>query len=305
MKIQTVRGEIPPSQLGITSCHEHLLWVVPAPFSGGDPDLGFEDINQAVSELQYFSEAGGNAVVEMTTSEIGRNPQALKSISEKTNVHIIAASGHHKDKFSAASLRGRSVDQIAQGIITDIMVGMDGTSIKAGVIKAATSHQEATESERRVIHAIGLAHLTTKTPVSTHTEEGTFALEQIDLLTQAGVSADHLLIGHLDRDLPMDTYLEIADRGVWMGFDQIGKTKYWADEERAKLIYYLFQHGYGGRMLLSGDTARKSARHAFNPVVDGMAHMLMGFKKLLLGVGLNEEHLEQMLVKNPAVFFAF
>lgn len=304
MKIQTVRGEIQPSQLGITSCHEHLLWAVPAPYAGGDPDLGFEDPDQAVFELLYFSEAGGSAVVEMTTSEIGRSPQALKTISEKTNVHIIAASGHHKDKFSAASLQGRSVDQIAQGIIADIMVGMDGIAIKAGVIKAATSHQEATESERRVIQAVGLAHLTTKAPVSTHTEEGTFALEQIDLLMQAGVGADNLLIGHLDRNLPMDTYLKIADRGVWMGFDQIGKTKYWADEERARLIHTLFQHGYR-RILLSEDTARKSSWHAFNPVVDGMAHVLKGFKKLLLGAGLGEEHLEQLLVKNPAVFFAY
>jgi predicted metal-dependent phosphotriesterase family hydrolase len=304
MKIQTVRGEIQQSQLGITSCHEHLLWAVPTPYAGGDPDLGFEDPDQAVFELLYFSEAGGSAVVEMTTSEIGRSPQALKALSEKTNVHIIAASGHHKDKFSAASLQGRSVDQIAQGIIADIMVGMDGSAIKAGVIKAATSHQEATESERRVIEAVGLAHLTTKAPVSTHTEEGTFALEQIDLLTRAGVSADHLLIGHLDRNLPMDTYLKIADRGVWMGFDQIGKTKYWADEERARLIQYMFQHGHR-RILLSGDTARKSSWHAFNPVVDGMAHVLKGFKKLLLDVGLSEEHLEQLLVKNPAAFFAY
>ena len=304
MKIQTVCGEIPPSQLGITSCHEHLLWAVPAPYAGGDPDLGFEDPDQAIFELQYFSEAGGKAVVEMTTPEIGRNPQALKAISEKTNVHIIAASGHHKDKFSAASLQDRSVDQIAQSIITDITDGMDGTAIKAGVIKAATSHQEATESERKVIQAIGLAHLTTKAPVSTHTEEGTFALEQIDLLSRAGVSADHLLIGHLDRNLPMDTYLKIADRGVWMGFDQIGKTKYWADEERARLIQYLFQRGYS-RILLSGDTARKSSWHAFNPGVDGIAHVLMGFTKLLLGVGLGEEHLNQLLVKNPALFFAY
>ncbi len=302
-KIHTVCGEISPDLLGKTNCHEHLLWRVPEPFT--DDDLGFDDSVRAVQELEYFSSAGGGALVEMTTEEIGRDPQALKAISEKSGVHVIAASGHHKEKFSSSILKDRSIDEIALKIIGDISVGMDGTGIKAGVIKAATSHHTATESERKVIQAVGLAHQATKAPVSTHTEEGTFALEQINLLLEAGVPSECLLIGHLDRNLSLDTYRRIADSGVWMGFDQIGKTKYWADEERAELVSSLVAAGHVGRILLSSDTARKSSWHVYNSSVDGIAHVLMNFTNMLHGVELSEAHLHQILVTNPALFFAF
>ncbi len=305
MKIQTVRGEISLTQLGKTNCHEHLLWYVPRPFAGEDPDLGFDDSAKAIMELRHFAAAGGGAVVEMTTAEIGRDPLNLRNISEQTGVHIIAASGHHKDKFSASSLEKRSVDDIAQKIIEDISVGIDGTLIKAGVIKAATSHHAATESERKVIRAIGLAHQSTDAPVSTHTEEGTFALEQIELLLQAGVRANRLLIGHLDRNLPRETYIKIAAKGVWMGLDQVGKTKYWADEERAKLVNVLVETGHIGQILLSSDTARKSSWHAYNPSVDGIANVLMKFTELLREKGLRDIDLQQLLVNNPAKFLAY
>ena len=305
MKIRTVLGDIAPSELGITTCHEHLLWTVPEPYAGEDPDLGFDSIPAAITELQYFKASGGNALVEMTTAEIGRAPLNLHQISETAQVHIIATTGHHKDKFSARMLKGGSVEEIAAGIIHDINDGMNGTNIKAGVIKAATSKNVATETEQHVIEAVGLAHQATEAPVSTHTEEGTFAIEQAQLLMQAGVSAERLLIGHLDRNLPRATYFALANMGIYLGFDQIGKAKYWADSERAMLIKELISAGFVRQIMLSGDTARKSAWHTHNPSVDGIAYLLLDFVPLLRDAGVSEAHLHTMLVENPANFLCF
>ena len=305
MKIRTVLGDIAPSELGITTCHEHLLWTVPEPYAGEDSDLGFDSAPMAVTELQYFKAAGGNALVEMTTAEIGRDPLDLGQISETAQVHIIATTGHHKDKFSAWMLKGRSVEEIAAGIIYDINAGMNGTSIKAGVIKAATSKNVATETERHVIEAVGLAHQATGAPVSTHTEEGTFALEQVQLLMRAGVPAHRLLIGHLDRNLPRETYFSLANMGIYLGFDQLGKAKYWADSERVKLIREFVAAGFVRQIMLSGDTARKSAWHAYDSKVHGIAHLLAGFVPLLREAGLSETELNVMLIENPMKFLSF
>ena len=113
MHIRTVLGDIPPGEMGITACHEHLLWVVPEPYAGEDPDLGFDSVPAAVDELRHFKRLGGAALVEMTTAEIGRHPQGLAQISRAAGVHVIAAAGHHKAKFSAAALEGQTVEQIA------------------------------------------------------------------------------------------------------------------------------------------------------------------------------------------------
>jgi phosphotriesterase-related protein len=305
MFVRTVLGDIPASELGTTTCHEHLLWAVPEPYADEDPDLGFDSLPAAVAELRHFKSAGGDALVEMTTAEIGRGPCELRQISLASHVHVIAATGHHKEKFSATSLGGKSVDEIAARIMADIHTGMEDTDIRAGVIKAATSTNAATESELRVIQAVGIAHTATGVPVSTHTEAGTFAIEQARLLHEAGVPFEKMLIGHLDRGLPRDTYYELADLGIYLGFDQIGKEKYWPDSERVRLIRELIGTGHVQQILLSGDTARKSAWHIHNSRVEGIAHLLRRFVPALRKAGVSEGDIHRMLVSNPARFLAF
>ncbi len=177
--------------------------------------------------------------------------------------------------------------------------------IRAGVIKAATSQNTASESELQVIQAVGLAHKATRAPVSTHTESGTFAIEQMQLLQQAGVPAERLLIGHLDRNLPRETYFTLASAGVYLGFDQIGKNKYWSDEERVKLICELINAGYVRQIMLSGDTARKSAWHTHNSRVEGIAHLLTRLVPALQNASVSEKNIHTLLVENPARFLAF
>jgi len=305
MKIRTVLGDISPTELGTTICHEHLLWVVPEPYTDEDPDLGFDSIPAAVAELRHFKAAGGSALVEMTTAEIGRSPTELRQISEAAAVHVISATGHHKEKFSASAVNGKSVDELAARIIHDITSGMAGTEIKAGVIKAGTSLNTATESERRVIDAVGLAHKVTSAPVSTHTEAGSFAIEQAKLLNDAGVPFERILIGHLDRGLPRETYLTLGRMGVYLGFDQIGKNKYWPDAERVALIKDLIAAGHVNQILLAGDTARKSAWHIHNPRTNGLAHIMLNFAPMLREAGVSEKHIHSMLNENPARFLAF
>lgn len=305
MTIRTVLGDIPPSELGVTACHEHLLWTVPEPYADEDPDLGFDSIPAAVAELRYFRAAGGNALVEMTTAEIGRSPRELCQISQAAGVHVIAVSGHHKEKFSARAVAGKSVKAIAARIVKEIREGMDGSGIRAGVIKAATSAHGASESERRVIQAVGIAHQETGAPVSTHTEAGTFAIEQAELLLEAGVRPEKLLIGHLDRGLPTEIYLELARMGVYLGFDQVGKEKYWPDSERVELVRRLIEAGFTRQVLLSCDTARKSTWHVHNPRAEGLAHLLVKFIPALRQSRVSEADIETMLTQNPARFLAF
>lgn len=305
MAVQTVLGLVPAHELGITACHEHLLWHPPDASALEDSDLGLDSIPAAVAELRYFRSLGGSAVVEMTTAEIGRAPLELSQISQATGVHIIIATGHHKEKFSAASLENQSVDQIAERMIREITIGIGETGIRAGVIKAATSLHQATEVEKRVIQAAGLAHQKTGAPVSTHTEAGTFALEQADMLLSAGVAPDKLLIGHLDRNLPREVYFQLAKRGVWLGFDQIGKEQYWQDEQRALLIRDLIAAGHLNHILLSGDRARKSSWKVHNPQSLGIGYLLLNFVSRLKNLGLDEAAIHTLLVENPARFLDF
>jgi predicted metal-dependent phosphotriesterase family hydrolase len=303
--IRSVLGDIKTTQLGLTLSHEHLLWSIPEPFKDEDPDLGFDDPEMAINELKLFQRVGGAAIVEMTTAEIGRKPEDLVNISRASDIHILAATGHHKDKFSRLPLAELSVEAIMEKITREINVGIDGTDIKAGVIKAATSKDQATPSERKVIQAVGQAFKETGAPVSTHTEAGTFALEQIKLLMDAGVPPERMLIGHLDRGLPEQLYLAIARTGVYLGFDQIGKEKYWLDSERIRIIMTLVIAGYTNRILLSGDMARKSNWISYGPECGpGLAYIPTRFQSKLIKAGIPKDLLHEVMLENPSRFFA-
>ncbi len=304
--IHTVLGNIEPADLGITYGHEHLLFQPHEPLRSQDPDMALDDLDAAVREARLFSGAGGRCLVEMTTVDLQRDPNGLKTVSQSSGVHVIAATGFNKAKFCEAFVSGRSVEQLASDMVRDLLVGMDGTPIRAGLIKASSSKDTMTPVEENVFRAAALAHERTGAPVSTHTEAGTFALEQIDLLTRGGVPPQRMLIGHLDRKLEWETLLAVARRGVFMGFDQISKEKYFPDSARIAMIKRLVEAGHAGQILLGGDLARKSYWPSYGfGKGPGLTYILWRFVPWMLEAGIPLDAVEQMLVRNPARLFAW
>jgi len=305
-RIQTVLGSISPDELGITYSHDHLLWCPPPPYAAQDPDLRLDSIDVAVQELSTFKAAGGQAFVEMSTPDVNRDPEGLREISKKSGVHVIAVTGHHKDKFSRHMVSDQTVSELVDTMVGDLTEGMDDTDICAGVLKAATSENCMTDTEQKVFEAVAEAHLATGAPVSTHTDAGTYALEQIEALREGGVDPSHIVIGHLDRNLDWELHSAIADTGVFMGFDQISKEKYAPDIERINFIRRLIETGHGDQILLSGDWARKSYWPSYGfGNGPGLTYILWRFVPWMLEEGISVENVEQIMIHNPARAFSW
>lgn len=304
--IQTVLGQIQSVNLGTTYSHDHLLFRPPAPFDAQDPDLRLDSQEAAVQELQYFRQAGGRALVEMTTTEMGRDPLGLRAVSQATGVHIIAATGYNKSKFSESRVANKSIEEIFTDEVQDLLHGMDGTEVRAGLIKASSSQDAITPSEKKVFSAAILAHKKTGAPISTHTEGGNLALVQAAFLLDGGVSPEHIIIGHVDRKLEWDYLLALAETGVFIGFDQISKEKYYPDKVRIQFIQRLVEAGHGHQILLSGDLARKSYwpsyGFGFGP---GLTYILWRFVPWMLESGIERAAVEDMLIHNPARAFSW
>jgi 5-phospho-D-xylono-1,4-lactonase len=304
-KIHTIRGAIAPEGMGLTYSHEHLLWSPPEPYAAQDPDLVMEDVQAAIEEVKAFSQAGGQTLVEMTTPELKRSPEGLLAISEATQVQIIAATGFNKSKFCERMVGDKEVQALADSMVMDLTVGMNGSSICAGLIKASSSLDVMTQGEEKVFKAAARAHLETGAPISTHTEAGTLALEQVALLTGLGVKPERILIGHVDRKLERDYLTAIARTGVMLGFDQISKEKYYPDQRRIEMIKDLIAAGFQDQIMLSGDMARRSSWHAYGSNGPGLAYILGRFVPRLIKEGVAPAMTRHFLVDNPARFFAW
>jgi phosphotriesterase-related protein len=311
MIIRTVTGDIAPEALGITLDHDHLITRPPAAVT--DPDLWMDDEGAAIKECQHFHAAGGCAIVEMTTVDYGRDAAGLARISSAAHINIITATGFNKGTFADRLTSALSSEQIAAWMIGEIGTGVCGTSvggaaeqrsdIRCGVIKASSSLNGANCNELKVFDAAIRAHHATGAPISTHTEKGTWAIEQATLLLDGGVVPEKILIGHLDLKPDLSYLCAIAATGVNLSFDQFGKEKYLPDRERLRLIATLVDRGYGRQVMLGGDMARRSYFVSYHGG-PGLAH-IPGTIAASLHEQIGPAALQELLIDNPRRWLAF
>ena len=298
--IRTVRGDIAPHELGMCAMHEHLLGRPPMPFDA-ELDLVLDDAQAVQHDVRLFQHAGGRAIVEMTPIDYGRNISGLAQIADACDVHIVAVSGFLKEKFAYDWLINQSPEHLSQRLIDDITIGVDGTPYRAGLIKAASSLHQITPLERTAFVAAALAQHATGATISTHTEAGTMAHEQVELLIQHDVPFERIIIGHCDRLLDLEHHKSLLHRGVTIGYDQIGKSKYASDTVRAEMIAALCAAGFASQLVISCDIARRSGLRGYGyREAPSYAHLLTEFTALLGEAGVSESHIAQMLISNPS-----
>lgn len=298
--VQTVLGPVPAADLGLTLSHEHLLCHPKSPVADADPDLVLDDHDAAMAELGAFKAAGGNALVEVTPVDYGRNLDGLVTLSRRSGVHIVAATGLHKDEFSAPYTSRLDEDQLADTFMRELQLGVNG--VRPGVIKLGSSLDQITAGERKAFTAAALAQRATGAPITTHTEAGRLALEQLELLIGAGADPERIIIGHLDRLLDTDYHQAVLRTGAYVGYDQIGKPKYATDERRAEALATLVARGHGAKLLISGDLGRKSYWSAYGGK-PGLDYIPKTFLSMLCAAGLSAGQAEALVVGNPARAF--
>lgn len=296
--IRTVTGDIAPDELGVCLPHEHLLGMPSGRFQREDRDLILDDLEASTQEAKDLRGTGIDSLVEMTPIDYHRNPTGLKRISQESGLNIICVTGYLKDKFCAPFVEELSIDAIAKQMIIDIQTGIDDTGIKAGVIKASSSLNKITNNEAKVFAAAAITQQETGALISTHTEAGTMVIEQINLLTNLGVKPNRILIGHLDRNMDWDYHRQVADRGVYFGYDQISKHKYYPDADRIDFIAFVSANGYGSQLMLSMDLARRSDFAAYGGK-PGHTYFMKNFIPRLHSAGLPEEFINRLIRDNP------
>lgn len=297
--VMTVLGPIQPGAIGITLRHEHLLAAPPATV-GDDPDVRIDDRDAALADAESVQFAGGGAIVDCTPPDNGRDLVGLLWVAQRVGVHLVATAGFHRELHSRPFVAGRSPEALAADLQRELIDGDAATGVRPGQLKAGSSLDTITATERTAFAAVALAHRATGVPVITHAEAGTMGREQVDLLSSLGVPADRITVSHLDRrfdDGPM--LRSVLRTGAFIGFDQLGKPRYGPDEPKAAVIAALIADGFGDQILLSHDMARRSLLPAYGGE-PGMTWLLDRFVFMLLDAGVDAADIHRILVDNPA-----
>lgn len=332
--ITTVLGDIQAKDLGVTSPHEHVFidmrncvaitgneppefygkvditnraLVFAQPYAILDNAL-ISDFDMAVQEMLWFKEAGGNTIIDCTPDEIGRDPEALRQVSLKSGVNIVAGCGNYYHMAHPEFVHRESVYELADRMYKDLTVGINGTDIKAGIIGEIGTSAVMSDDEKKVLHAAGMVGKQTDKPIHVHTDLYTEnGFEVIDILESEGVEAKRICIDHIDVLLRYDYVTKLLKRGVFIEFDNFGKEFYCSkdrrfayDLERIEFLKRLIDDGFSDRILVSNDICLKTMLRSFGG--NGYAHILKTVADMARENGFYDKY-HDILTKNTQKFF--
>jgi 5-phospho-D-xylono-1,4-lactonase len=294
-RVRTVLGDIEPEELGATDYHEHLFQV--SPLLRGDE---LDDESASGREAGLLRAAGAAAMVEATPTGLGRRPEAVARVSARTGLRIVPVTGAPREAHYAVGhpLLDEPVDALVNRFSQDLVVGMDGTPVRAGAVKAGADYWSLTAFERRVLTAVGALAARSGVPVMVHLEHGSAAHEVLDLLAAEGCPEDRVALAHIDRNPDPGLHRELAARGAYLGYDGAARHQRWPDSVLIDCLAAVVESGGGDRVLLGGDVARRSRYVAYGGM-PGLAYLFDRFvPRLRQAVG--DDALGSVLVANPA-----
>jgi len=312
MIIRTIARDIAPEKLGRTNYHEHAFQV--SPLLPGDELTSKE---KSGNEFLRLAKSGFDSYVDATPIGLGRRPDLIAEIANRSGLQVIHATGVHKEAHYAngQKITQLEVDQLAKlfayelqtGILLDdrtLLINEANTSeIKAGFIKFGISDAPLTAFENRALQASAVVSAKTGAAIMIHTDSASEIFPTLDLLEESGANLARVVVAHIDRRPDSRFHAEIAARGAYLGYDGAGRSKYFADEVLVELFADLVELGFGTNVLFGADVAR-SSRYVEYGGAPGLEYLGNTFLPKLRA-RTSDEIVEKTLTTNPANWLAF
>lgn len=340
--VQTVLGLVDPAKLGPTLMHEHIFLDIRRPAHSPNPRPGEWDAEAELplelatlaaarrgrvsadndilgdgelmrEEVSDFALQGGGTMVEVTPSGVGRDPRALARLSRASGLHLVMGAGWYQRDLHPAGFAERSLESLTAEIVSDLVLGAEGTGIRSGIIgevgaEGAPVHPE----ELRSVRAAGRAAALTGAPITLHMGGmGEEKLRVLDVLEAEGADPAGVVFGHAGTIADdMGLARRLLARGVSVEADFLGTTgSPWGtlfpftDRSVARGFAELVADGWGGQLVLGGDVCQRVQLRSYGG--HGYGYIVDHFLPTLAEFGVPDEALSQIMVDNPRRILAF
>lgn len=368
-KITTVRGDILPEELGLTTMHEHTLsdmrglvayfknFFPPVPQEMLDFKLEnfpflktgmvmlseehavTDDVDYMINEFNAFKRVGGKTIVDASFIGVRGNSYDIKKISEETGINVVCATGLFHGIVLPSEIQEQVIkgeEQIMAVLEREIAEGIDGTDIKPGFLKCAldmlTENGTLDENELKIFRACARVAAKNGMCVEVHTASKLTTdhiLEAVDMvLRETGIDPSRLVILHMDqfmtrsnvlldyvsdlaatKELSIDFYENLLDKGVNISFDTWGSpitsTYYYYPEDfdRIKVVIALLKKGYASQIVFGHDVVGKMYGVSYGNY--GYTRFPEFIPEILRQVGFGDDVINMMFVENPARILAY
>lgn len=317
--IATASGETTSDKLGRTLMHEHLVIGYPGWQSHTNVPLASAEDEFAicVDRIQELQGLGYSSLLDPCPNDLGRDVELAAKVAQRTGFQIILATGLYKQAEGGVpywhfrSSFGPQVDHMAELFIKELRDGIGESGIKAGIIKVATGVGTISDYERTILLAAAKASVETGAPITTHTDQGSLGDAQQKILTDAGVPAHRIIIGHSCGSDDHRYHMGLARGGSYLGFDRFGIEALFPDAKRVASLVKMIRAGAGDRLVISHDSVWCWKGQPFPPgmleqIGDDAFNPTYFERKIipkLREAGISDEQIERLVVDNPRRFF--
>jgi phosphotriesterase-related protein len=164
--------------------------------------------------------------------------------------------------------------------------------------KAGVGYWRISTFERRVLSADAAVSQATGAPVMVHVEYCSAAWEVLAVLEESGLTADRIVLAHVDRNLDPGLHAELSLAGAYLGYDGMARYRGAPDSAILDCLERVLGSGDADRIVLGGDVARRSRYRAYGGL-PGLDYLQTRFvPRLQAQVG--SELTDRLLVANPA-----
>lgn len=327
-KVITVRGPVEPAALGRVLMHEHLygdaydwekkqLTVEEPPIS---PERRELLMREAIPFLKKCNDHGCHAWVDATPPPMRPWPTFYVEASEAAGMHVILSTGCYREMEDGAYWVHKSEDKIWPFVVKasveeltecftrEIVEGVHGTEVHAGVVKLGSSQPKMTANEEKIFRAGARAQKATGVSITTHCTIIGVETSQLEILDDEGVDMSRVVIGHTAIHLKDRDCRKLCKSWMKRGVTFLPTNLNVKDgikpyRKLIEAIHDVFDSGLGGHIVFGLDWGFGNESGPFGPCtfmppppyLYMFTDVLPAFRKL----GLTSEEEEMIMATNP------
>lgn len=246
MSVVAVTGPVTLS--GVVESHGHA-WIGP---TGARLSPVLNEFEGIAGDLAEFAAAGGVAVVDCQPPATGRDVRRLVTLSERSGVAIIAATGFHLRRYyTEPGLWAQDAGAVEAFFTRELLEG------PAGFVKAAVPADPNAGDVPRMLRAAARAARATGAMLLVHTERGAGLGALRRLLDAAGLPPTQVMLSHVDKRPDHALHAALAADGYLLGYDTFLRPQYDPEANVWPLVAAMLEAGHAHRLALGLDMAQR------------------------------------------------
>jgi len=253
VQLITTLGPKNADELGMILPHEHIFVDLRTWDKPGYGEAETADVIALMGpEIKKIQDLGVTALVECSPMGVGRRADIDRAVSEATGLPVVVPTGVYREPWILPWMHEASEDKLYDWMLGELQGEIENSGVQAAWIKLSAGDDGITETEAKILRAAARAGAKTNAIIGSHTIRGRVVRDQLDIIEAAGYTPERFIWIHTQAEPDFDLHLEMAKRGAWIEYDNIG-SDHNDDDWYLDHIQRVLDAGFGDQLMLSHD----------------------------------------------------